>query len=267
MTHHRLRGSLLLLMTALTQQCIAAENAHRDVAVPGKPTASAIQVSDGIADCRKLHPYENAWLWTVATADGKVRTEGIWSDHLDNIEVEGRHLLRRVQGMSYVNARSYVGVTQFDARTCAPAMSEQHPVDGSINRHTVDGTHVVTQRTAKDGTITTAEVELPSSAFDFFNGQDGLLLAALPLTVGYSGTIAAINEMGDGDGPKVAPFKVVREELVSAGMRGAVHSFVVVSELPGEYTSTYWISEKPPYFIRLLVTYPDNRYSFYFDMI
>ena len=228
---------------------------------------SALHVGDGTANCRILSDYENAWRWTVTTPDGKKKIEGTWSDRLDRVTADGQAVFRRVQGMTYVTAMTFVSVTRFDPVTCAPITSEQHNVDGTINRHTVTGTHVVSERTASNGQKTTTPVDLAMAPFDFFNGQDGLLLAALPLKVGYSGTVFAIDEIGQKDGLKLAPFKVVREETVAAGAHGKVDTFVVVADLPGEYTQTFWISQKPPYFIRLVVDYPDNRYSFSFDMI
>jgi hypothetical protein len=138
-------------------------------------------------------------------------------------------------------------------------------IDHVTISRTYEGGHVTTDRVAADGKATKTVVDHAPAAFDFFNGQDALLLACLPLKVGYEGSFVAIDETTDQS--KLAPFKVVREEYVQAGIRGKIKTWVVVQDLPGEFTSTFWISPNPPYYIRLVVTYPDNRYSFTFDMI
>src|SRR5262249_49752377 len=99
-------------------------------------------------------------------------------------------------------------------------------------------------------------------------GEDGPLLAAFPLRVGYAGTMLVASDFPDADGTTFVSFHVLREETISAGAMGRVRTYVVESPLPrGEGVQTFWISPNPPYFIRLMITYADHRYTHYFDNI
>jgi hypothetical protein len=233
----------------------AAVAAPQQIAV-GDPRVSGI----------RLKPYENAWLYTARFPDGHVKTQGIWSDHVELIAVEGRQALKRVQGMTYVNALSSSGITVMDAKTCAPISTEQHRPDGLLIKRVFNGGHVVTERTNHPGDAAKQTVvDLPSPVFDYYGGAYGFLISCFPLKVGYSATFPAIGETEDVDDP--VKFTVVKQQRIRAGSRGLVETFVVTSEKPGEYTQTYWLSPEPPYIIRLEIRYPDKPYVASFDMI
>lgn len=249
-------AKVLAALGCLTAQADAALAAPTPIAV-GDPRIS----------CASLKPYENAWLWTITTPDGKAHAQGIWSDRLDLTVEDGRTLFRHVGGISYVAGKSHVAVNLFDPTTCAPVRFLRDGVDHVVVKRTFSGGHVVTEKTAPGAQPETTSFDISPPAFDFFGGQDALLLTALHLKVGDIGVFQAVSEPQQPDGLKLAPFRVVREETVSAGVRGRIRTLVTVQDLPGEYTATYWLSPDPPYYIRLEMTFPDGRYRFSFDMI
>jgi len=237
-------------------------------AVYGSVAAQAqiVKVGDGLANGMRLQPYENAWLYTARFADGHVKTQGIWSDHVERTTIDGREALKRVQGMTYVNALTSSGVTVMDAKTCAPISSEQHRPDGLVIKRKFRGAHVATERIEKPGAMPQQNsVDLPVPVFDFYGGAYGFLLSCFPLKVGYTASFPAIGEIEDV--AETVRFKVLRRERIRAGRRGLVDTYVVTAERQGEYTQTFWLSRLAPYVIRLEIRYPDKPYFASFEMI
>lgn len=235
-------------------------------ACPALAAAAPVPVGSSQVSGATLRPYENAWLYTARFPDGRVKTQGIWSDHVERATVNGREALKRVQGMTYVNALTSSGVTVMDAKTCAPITTEQHRPDGLVIKRSFKGAHVVTERIDHPGESTKqTAVDLSSPVFDYYGGAYGFLLSCFPLEVGYSATFPAIGETEDVPDP--VKFTVTRQETIRAGSRGMVETYVVAAEKPGEYTQTFWLSKAPPYIIRLEISYPDKPYIASFEMI
>jgi hypothetical protein len=215
--------------------------------IAGAPTQKLIAVGDGTLQGSKLKPYSNPWMFSFVK-DGVRRDQGIWSDVLRYRDVDGRHLLERVQGMTYPNGLSSVTINRFDPVTVAPVYSEQHTPDGKVVKRTFAGKHIELHLTKAPGEaeeITTTD--LPTPVFDFNGGMYGTLIAAQPLALGYSGEIPAVGEFDNN--PVAIPFHVVRRETIDAGFKGRVRAWVV--DVSGESPMTFWISDDPPYILRL----------------
>ncbi len=252
-------------MVALTASGAIAQ--ERTAPPPVNPSGATVHVGDHVADRTRIQPYNHAWYWRVVMPDGTERPQGIWSDHLDIMSVEGRRQLRRVQGMTYMNGLTTTGVNLIDPATCAPISTEQHRLNGVVLKRAFGDGRIVTTRTTPPAGPVTTTFAVPETPFDFLNGEDGPLLAALPLRVGYALTLFTAEDFPNDDGVRLVTMRVVREEMVDAGPLGRVRAFVVVNDIPGQYTQTLWISRDPPYYLRLVMTFPDNRYTFYFDNI
>jgi len=206
-----------------------------------------IAVGDGTISGAKLKPYSNAWMFSFVK-DGKKRDQGIWSDVLRFREVDGKHLLERVQGMTYSNGLSSVTINRFDPGTLAPAYSEQRTPDGKVVKRSFAGSHVELHFTKAPGEAeVVTQSDLPSAVYDFNGGMYGTLIAAQPLRIGYSGEIPAVGEF---DNTFVTvPFQVVRREAIQAGFKGKVEAWVV--DVGGDNPMRFWISDDAPYILRL----------------
>ncbi len=256
--------SAVLLLCSWTGAAASAEG-QSNTAAPATQGAT-VHVGGAAANCERLRPYDHAWFWHVIMPDGTNRQEGIWSDHLDLTTVNGRRVLRRVQGVTYLNGLSTSGVVLIDPATCAPISNEQHRLNGAVLKRTFDNGQMTTERTEPPAAMRTATIATSETPFDFLNGEDGPLLAAFPLRVGYSATMLAASDFPDPDGTTLVSFRVIRQETINAGALGRVRTFVVESPLPrGEGIQTFWISPNPPYFIRLIITYSDHRYTHDFE--
>jgi len=244
------------LVAALVASTAPAESTA--VLQPGNPAVS----------CRGLAPYEHAWSWRTVMPDGSIRPQGIWSDHLDaTITADGRPIWRRVQGMTYLNGASRTDVLTFDRNTCAPITSEQHRLNGVVLKHRFTDGQVAAERTEPPAATRSTKAAMQTTPFDFLNGEDGPLLAVLPLRVGYRAQLLSAEDLPVGDGTTRIGLKVLREQTVSGGGMGRIRTFVVESPLPGgEGVQTFYISRKPPYFIRLEVALADHR-RWIFDQI
>jgi hypothetical protein len=211
------------------------------------PSQRVIAVGDGTMSGAKLKPYSNAWMFSFIK-DGKRKDQGIWSDVLRFKDVAGKRVLERVQGMTYSNGLSSVTINRFDPVTVAPVYSEQHTPDGKLVKRTFDGRHIETHFIGAPGAAEqVTQADLPTPVFDFNGGMYGTLLAAQPLRIGYSGQIPAVGEFDDNY--SLVPFKVVRRETIPAGFKGHVAAWVV--EVGGPTPMTFWISDNPPYILRL----------------
>ena len=240
---------------ALVAACVAAIAGGRPTqaqpAAPATAAAPTVHVGDGAIDGSFLQPYNNAWLYTVTSPNGQTSPQGIWSDHLQWTTVDGKQVFLRVQGTTFVTGVSNSIRNVFDPKTLAPISSEAHGIDGSIFRRTFKGAHVVSETLAgpKDSGTKT-ETDLPMAVYDFNGGLYGMLLAALPLKIGLTGSLPAV---ADRDNVLTAePFHVVREETVAAGSRGRLKAWVVQTEKPGDYHMTFWLTKQPPYIIKLV---------------
>src|SRR5262245_19348123 len=114
--------------------CIGLGALALAVAAAAQPASAAspapIAVGAAAVDGAVLQPYDNVWRYTVRLADGTVKVQGLWTDHLERIEVDGRSVFRRVQGMTYVNGLSSANLNVFDPKTVAPISSLLHAPDG-----------------------------------------------------------------------------------------------------------------------------------------
>lgn len=226
----------------------------------------SVRVGDGTVDGSFLRPYNNAWFYSATLADGSIAPQGIWSDHMQWTKVDGKQEMLRVQGTSYISGVSDVLINVFDPTTLIPIKSETHRIDGTIFTRTFDGAHVtsVTLANVKDHKRPDA-ADLPQAVYDFNGGMYGILLASLPLKVGLKGTLPAV---ADQDNTlSMEPFEVLRQETVSAGMRGMVKAWVVDSAKPGNYVMRFWLMKKPPYIIKLVMTDEAHERVLTWDMI
>jgi hypothetical protein len=108
------------LGACLVAYALAGPTAALATPAPVSTTTSPIAVGDPRVSGARLKPYDNAWLWKVQFPGGKVKVQGIWSDHLDLTTENGKQVFRRVQGMSYVTGKNTIGVNLFDPASCAP---------------------------------------------------------------------------------------------------------------------------------------------------
>ena len=252
-------GSLAVVLAVGAAVGVADARVQTTRTASGATLSPTVHVGDGVIDGRFLQPYDNAWLYTVTLPNGQKSTQGIWSDHLQWTNVDGRQVLMRVQGTTFVNGVSNSIRNVFDPGTLAPIWSETHGIDGSIVRRTFHGAHVVTEtRASSTASAARTEADLAMSVYDFNGGLYGLLLAALPLEAGFTGALPAV---ADTDNVlSIEPFKVLREEEVAAGSHGLLKAWVVETAHPGDYRMTFWLSKKPPYIIKLVdVLEPTGR--------
>jgi hypothetical protein len=257
MTSRLARFSILL-------PCAALLAAATPAAPPASPALRppTIAIGDGAISGRRLEPYANAWMFSVQRPDGRRVDQGIWSDVLHRREVDGRSLLERIQGMTYSNGLMSSTINRFDPDTMAPVSAEQHTPDGRIVRRSFAGRHVATRYSPSPGAPEQVrETDLPVPVYDFNGGMYGMLLAGMNLRPGDRGILPAIGEFTDDY--DTIPFRVVRRETVRAGSRGQVETWVV--EVGEPTAMTFWISERAPYIIRLVLPMNGNQASF--DMI
>jgi hypothetical protein len=235
------------------------------LATNGAPVTAAadhvIHVGDGTISGARLKPYTNAWMFSATLKDGTRKDQGIWTDVLRYRDLDGKHLLERVQGMTYANGMSSVTINRFDPVTLAPIYSEQHTPDGRIIKRTFAGSHVETHVTKPGASEQVTTADLPTPVYDFNGGMYGTLIAAQPLRIGYSGQLPAVGEFDDHYA--MVPFNVVRREVIRAGFKGKVNAWVV--EVGGENPMTFWIGDDAPYILRLTFIGPKSTASF--DMI
>jgi hypothetical protein len=223
-------------------------------------------VGDGTLDGSFLKPYDNAWIYVAKLSDGTIRPQGIWTDHMQWSTVEGKRVMLRVQGTTFINGSANTILNTFDPRTLAPIKSETHGVDGTIFRRTFDGTRVtsVTLNGVGDKNEAAA-ADLPEAVYDFNGGMYGILLASLPLRAGLKGTLPAI---ADRDATMTAePFEVRGRETVHAGARGNMTAWVVDSTRPGDYTMRFWLIKTAPYILRLVMNDEAHHRVLTWDML
>ena len=252
----RWRAMMALLMSGLRLALLPAQAAPVQGSVP-----LTVRVGDGAIDGTRLVPYENAWLMSAHAKDGRVVEQGIWSDLLRLQEVDGRQAYVRTQGMTYRKGLSSFTINTFDPVTLAPISSEVHGPQGNVVTRRFAGAHIETRITPPGGTSESSQADLPAIVFDFNGGMYGLLLATQKLTLGMTGTLPAVAEFTNDY--EVISYKVVGRERVRVGASEEIDTWVVETGDPASLR--FWVSERAPYIIRLVI--PGPQVEIHYDMI
>jgi hypothetical protein len=200
-----------------------------------------IKSTDSVANGSILKPYKNAWKVMYAFPGKDPFLVGTWSHELSEVEINGRHLLKRSQVATY--AKYHITSTNenvFDPKTVAPfSMEFQRSDTGEWAHRDFDGA-VVKYRRSKSGDKTdteTGELKMETPVFDYHGGMYGLLLATLPLKEGFKGTIPTLSE--DGNRFQWVTFAVGKEESVEAGPGKQVTAWPVEIDEPDQSHSIF----------------------------
>lgn len=223
--------------------------AHAANATVPKASTPVIAPGDGRISGALLRPYDNVWAYTVTTPDGQKHVQGLWTDHVQKTQVEGMPALLRVQGVTFVNGRSSSTVNIFDPVTLAPFSGRQQGVDGETQSRVFKEGHVSVSRKDKTGVESKNETDLPRVPFDFNGGMYGLILVGTGLRDGLEGQFDSIEEFSEE--PVTESFHVIGREKIAAGARGTLTASKVLVERPGKYKMTFWLTQVPPYIIKL----------------
>jgi len=209
-------------------------------------------------DGSHLQPYVNAWRYMVTLPDGSVHPQGIWTDQLIRTQKDGKDVFVRTQGTVLVNGTTSTVVNVFDPKTLLPISDQQTLKGGGLQKRSFHSGEVEAHRTE---TPTAAEkrsvTALPGSFYDYYGGMYAFLLATAPLTPRYHGHFTSIDEFEDK--PVDVDFSVVGRERAPAGPRGSIETWKIVSSRPGQYDLVAWVTDQPPYVIRLNIILPDKR--------
>src|SRR5947209_20561923 len=87
---------------------------------------TTVHVGHGTLDGSFLKPYNNAWMYVAEGADGTLHPQGVWTDHMQWTVLDGKRVLLRFQGTTFLNGSANTIVNIFDPRTLAPIKSETH---------------------------------------------------------------------------------------------------------------------------------------------
>jgi hypothetical protein len=224
----------------------------------GSEAAFTMHVGDGTITGKRLTGYRIGWHGTLYPGGGEVVDGGVWIQQMRREKMNGRDVLIRTAGavLFQRNTFKYLGAAAnesvVDAHTLAPISSEAHNPDGSGERWTFDGKHVEWLQWSGDPRKETLRrFDLPIPAYDIASTMLPVLLSVQPLKLGYSGVIPVV---GDPEHPlRSVPFRVVRKEKVRAGARGVVDAWLVECPDPNTGTLRFWISDKLPYPIKMIV--------------
>jgi len=260
-------------MGAFASPALLASSVHALAPAATQASGVTARVGDGIVSASRLLPYDNAFVLTIRSADGRTAQPGIWTDQLRLRTVDGRQAFVRTQGFASFDGRVKSSVNVFDPATFAPISNILVNPDGSRERWsfrglTVEGHLTAAGPNAQDRVQT---LNLAHPAFDLNCCMRSLLPAAVRLRAGETFTLPAVEVGGD---PAEVVFRVAARERVRAGSRGMVPAWRVDTDGPGGGTISFWIADTPPFLVRMtLVGIPGSRdshgvhYDQYYDMI
>jgi hypothetical protein len=248
-----LSGLLLLATTPLAAQSVPIAGDSAQQVIP------TMKLGDGTISGTRVKPFQAAWHATFYPEGSAPTDGGMWLQQLQVANLDGRKVLVRTTGGLVYGHKGheilgYVAhVAVLDPDTLAPIWSQHRDFDGSIEKWIVNGTHVEWHRKGADPTANeeVRTFDTPMPAYDFAGAIIPFFLGAQSLKLGYSGVIP---EIGDPEHPlRGLPFKVIRRERVKAGARGMVDAWVVECPDPTTGTLQFWISEKVPFPIRMVI--------------
>ena len=228
------RGVALALVALLTPPTFLYAQSP-----PSAPT-EAVMVGDPRVDGSFLKPYKNAWKVVYAFPGKEPFLAGTWTDELAAVEINGRHLLKRIQMADYAKRSD----------------------TGEWTRRDFEKAQVKYQRrnAADEAKTETGQFEMKEPIFDYNGGMYGILLAALPLKEGFKAKFPSLSE--DHDEIDWIGVVVGRQELVEAGPGKQVMAWPIDTE--GNYAnkshSIFWITKEVPYVIKLVTTIPTGKW-------
>ncbi|HKW16460.1 MAG TPA: hypothetical protein VJO35_03025 [Terriglobales bacterium] len=227
------------------------------LALAQAPAASPQKITPGSSavDGSFLKPYKNAWKIVYEFPGREPFLVGMWTDELSEVEVNGRHLLKRSQMADYAKygiVSTYVNV--FDPKTMAPVYSDFKRSDtGEWAHREFDGARVTYRKAeSAEAKTQTGELKLSEPIFDYNGGLYGVLLAALPLKEGLQASLPTLSE--DRDVLDPVTVTVGKQELTDAGPVKQVLAWPVDTEAnyANHSHSIFWITKDPPYVIKLV---------------
>lgn len=250
-----MHNSTSILLATLTLCLATAAGAAPKQVVPGS----------ALVDGSNLKAYDNVWRYTIHRADGTIRPQALWTDHLQKVHRGNRDLLYRVQGVVYVNGAITSQVNVFDPASLSPVSDQTRAPNGDVLKRKFHGKHVISIRTTagKIGEKRT-EIDLKQAPFDFFGGMYGLLISCLPMKPGATFSLPSIDEFEDK--PRTVTVRIGKKEWVQAGRMGRVRAWVATTRLP-EYDMKFWVTKSPPYVIRLDMHLNKKNVDATFEMI
>jgi len=225
-----------------------------------------VNVGDAAMDGSALKPYTNLWKLSIIGKNGTTATAGAWTDDLRWVTVDGRKLLQRTQISAVsINSKATETINVFDPKTMAAVRSESRGLDGDYRVLEFDKTKI--KRKVMDPAVRptptedTLNVEAP--VFDFYGGMYGMLLVNLPLRLGYSASLPAIEENTNAFTWVTAT--VTGREKASIGGGKQVEAWVVESNT-SLGPMKFWLTKEAPYIIRLTFT-GANGNTWSYDMV
>src|SRR5437868_3867365 len=87
-----------------------------------------------------IHPYTNAWKFSVTPPDGITREQGIWSDQVEAVTFNGRKAMQRTQVAKYNKKNIEITtVNVFDPKTMQPLRMDWKKDEGNYNHRVFNG--------------------------------------------------------------------------------------------------------------------------------
>ncbi len=214
-------------------------------------------------------PYTNAWMMSFHGDTGAAPPPALWEDRMDTVTWKGRRALQRTQ-VEHIKRPTgeatirYLNV--FVPNTLEPLLTERRRGDGVFERAEYDGMRVhevhsvpgwnaarLTAGPPHDSTV--RDFVVGRKFLDFYGGMYAVVMAGRPLKEGTSGTFDALM----GDSVVAVRYRVEgREAVRGVGGRPTQATRVQLGS-PGDAGGSYtaWISDAPPYVLRL--TTPQAR--------
>jgi len=206
----------------------------------------------------RLQPFTNQWKMKVVRPDGTVLEDaGTWTDQLESVSISGRPCWKRTQFATFKRKTGEIAATTrtvnvFDARTLTPISREfeRHMAGGDDSelRIIFHGNSIKIENVEKGKT---GVREVPTTkAFDFYGGVYALLWVTLPLQQDFAATFPSYTEDEHPEIVQQVTYKITGRERMEAGSSGKKDTWIVESDTSIGYLK-YWISEGPPYIIRM----------------
>ncbi len=252
---------VFILVSGAVLPVVAQDKTTSAAAAPVK-----INVGDPAMDGSALKPYTNVWKLSIIGKSGTTVTVGAWTDDLRWVEVDGRKLLQRTQISAVsINLKATQTINVFDPKTMAAVRSESRGTNGDYRLLEFDKTKI--KRKVMDPAVKSTPTEdtlnVDAPVFDFYGGMYGMLLVNLPLRIGYSATLPAIDENTNAFTWVTAT--VTGREKAGIGGGKQVEAWIVESNT-SLGPMKFWLTKEAPYVIRLTFT-GANGNTWSYDMV
>ena len=207
----------------------------------------SLPISAQNLDGSHLKPYSNKWKMYAVDKDGNETLVRIWTDFVQNIKLDGKAYISRVQELYDTEMHLQdLWTNLFERESMRPYRASQFRTSGDFQYLEFLGMQVETKVQSGDSAPKDQEFKFDKLVHDWT--LYGILLSAIEFKKGASTTLPVFMPQAPNQAGQLVATVEGKESVTDEN--GKVHNTWKVST---NFGLTFWLSKKAPYVIQLVL--------------